>query len=650
MSYTLFDKKYLELKQLLIDGKVQEFEQKLDLLEFDELFEFGNFSEQTYQGKDFLSDYFGIKVLGEISYLVATKEIIVFANKNFNPDNFINITFNTLAFATEKLFDLGYYTDVAKYSLILLEYPDLNKEFKISILSYLATIANHNNEIHKELSYCEAMLKIDNRDTVVLLSYAYALQRNKQYEKAKIYLENLDDTFYFEKYLYLAHNAIQRNQDYTLAHKYFEDIGNLSNGGLKLEDRQRYLYFYNSLMCWGLSGNNELLEYIQDFKNNIQKVKDKQVATEWHSIGQLVELMNKGIYELGEGNLDKSIKYFEQAINTKKQGDLLITASYLKNIALITQESQKLIGQKLEKLPEFINEILQFISNMESNELFGDYKKILENYFELLKIALNIILHNDNSEINNRKTLLLKFNQRNITTSEFINRSFKLIKIIEEYKQEYSKTILKEITKNNYKERLKNLVNSNFGFDREVNFLHSLNTSKSINISISEIIIKTIKLIQTNEPSFIKDFKNQKTKSLLEDDFRSHFFYIFGLYIDVDAESLSRVGRTDLRLISNNFGTKTFEFKVWGRTGYDIVVKQLYEYLTDFEHEGFIFMVNPNQTSIEDKYIDNLQKVSMGYIKNTFDKKQIDNFTFFISKHKIHTKEKIIYHFILNLY
>ena len=152
--------------------------------------------------------------------------------------------------------------------------------------------------------------------------------------------------------------------------------------------------------------------------------------------------------------------------------------------------------------------------------------------------------------------------------------------------------------------------------------------------------------------SNVKEYKSNKTTQLLEADFRNIIYYNFGLSLDIttSAEALSRIGRTNLQLESNKFGTKTFEFKIWGSNDYKDVVKQIYEYLTDFEDVGFIFMVNKNKKSIDDEYIKNLQSSDMGYISNSLEKKDLHGYTIFISRHKIYVKEKRIYHFIYNLY
>jgi hypothetical protein len=120
--------------------------------------------------------------------------------------------------------------------------------------------------------------------------------------------------------------------------------------------------------------------------------------------------------------------------------------------------------------------------------------------------------------------------------------------------------------------------------------------------------------------------------------------------VHIYAESLSRAGRTDLKIESKIFGTKIFEFKVWGRNDHQKVISQIYGYLTDFENDGFVFMVNPNQKSIDDEYIKNLKSVEMGYIEDSFKRENIQNFEYFVSQHQIYTKRKTIYHFIYNIY
>lgn len=223
-----------------------------------------------------------------------------------------------------------------------------------------------------------------------------------------------------------------------------------------------------------------------------------------------------------------------------------------------------------------------------------------------------------------RKNKLQEFDRLNLTTSEFVHKSFQLVKLIENYINDYQNSILKDNIKNEYEKKLKKLVDLSFDIKNETSFLYSLNSTEDINLLLCDLILRTIELMQKNEPTFVKEYKSKKTTQLLETDFRNIVYYNFGLSLDitVSAEALSRVGRTDLQLESNKFGTKTFEFKIWGSNDYRDVVKQIYEYLTDFEDVGFIFMVNKNKKSIDDEYIKNLQSNDMGYISNSLQKKK----------------------------
>lgn len=650
----ILKQEYFYLKQLLIDGKIDVFDFEIGKLQFNELLEFGRFCQKTYKGSDFLNDYFGIKILGEVMYLITKRDLLVLNPKEFDEQKFWDLTFRGIATAAEKSFDLGFYSDAEKYCLRVIEYPKINKKDAIGFLSKLAMIANIKNEPVKELNHCEQMMKLDGKNPNIIINYAYSLNRNKLYDKARNYLEQLDDknANYFQKYNYLVLNTIYGWQDYKKAYKYLEKIAELSNGGKELNERNKYLYFHNSLIVWSLSGDKEFLNNILEFKKNAEKISDKQASNGWYEISSISELINKGIFDLNVGNFDKAKEFFNSVLKYGWKGQFPQLAQFLKNICEIIQENQRLHSQPIEKLPKYIDELLLFIQQLETEELFQEYKDILINYFDLLKSFVLVLTNNQLiNDLDKRKLVLQEFHHKNLTTSEFISKSFQLLKLIDDYLDEFPKTILKEITKQNYILKLQNLINSPFEVNSETKFLYSLNSVGNINNALCETIVKGIKLIQTNEPSFIKDLKSQKTNSLLETDFRNHFYYIFGLSNDtkIDAEGLSRVGRTDLRIESNKFGTKTFEFKIWGRHNHKEVVKQIYEYLTDFENEGFIFMVNPNEKKeIDNEYLSNLRLPEMDFI--TLETQEINGFKYYISKHKINVKIKTIYHFIYNVY
>lgn len=446
----------------------------------------------------------------------------------------------------------------------------------------------------------------------------------------------------FQVYNQLVNICIYGFRDFTKAFSYIENIFDMADRGYTLNDRNKFILLNNSLAVAGLSGDENLLAYIIDFKNHINNT-----FSESYQLAEIYELMNKGINKLNNTNLNDAQKYFLEIIQKKKEGKAIELTEFLNKICIILKEYTN-----IRKLDD-IKTLFEYIKSIEVEDFFKEYKEIIENYFYLLN-AFIILLENDIKidELSMRKSKLQEFNRLNLTTSEFIHKSFELIKLIESYINDYQNSILKDNIKNEYQIKLQNLIGLSFDIKKETSFLYSLNSTEDINLSLCDLTLRTIELMQKNEPTFIKEYKSKKTTQLLEADFRNIIYYKFGSIQDftISAEALSRVGRTDLQLESNKFGTKTFEFKIWGSNDYKDVVKQIYEYLTDFEDSGFIFMVNKNKKSIDDDYIKNLKSNDMGYISNSLQKKEMNNYNIFISKHKIHVKEKTIYHFIYNLY
>lgn len=468
----ILKQRYVYLKQLLIDGRTNDFDSELAKLKFNELLEFGLFCQKTYKGNDFLNDYFGIKILGEVTYLITKRNLIVLNPKEFDEQKFWELTFSGIASAAQKSFDLGFYNDAEKYCLRVIEYPNITTKDAIGFLSKLAIIANINNRPDLELNHCEQMMQLDSKNPDIIINYAYSLNRNKQYEKARNYLEKLDDKTvnYFQKYNYLVINAIYGWQDYKKAYKYLEKIAELSDGGLKLNDRNRYLYLHNSLITWSLSGDKEFLNYIIEFK---ESAKRNQTLNDWFEISLISELINKGIFELSISNYDKAKEFFNSVLKYEWKGEFPKLAKFLQNICIIIQENQKLLNQPIEKLQQNIDELLLFIQQLETDELFVEYKSILENYFYLLKSFVLVLTNNQQiSDLEIRRLALQKFNQKNLTTSDFISKCFQLLKLIDSYLLEYQETILKEITKQNYTQKLQRLINSPFQLNSETNFLY----------------------------------------------------------------------------------------------------------------------------------------------------------------------------------
>ncbi len=419
----ILKQRYIQLNQLLIDEKIDSFEQEIFKSQPIELFEFLLYCQKCFQDDDFFNNYFGIKLLGEITYLLSIQNLMVTNPKNFDEVGFRDKIFKGLAYATQKAFDYGYYKDAEKYALRVIEYPRIEKNAAIAFLSKLAIIANYYNEHEKELKYCEEMMKLDGEETNVILNYTYSLYRNKQYEKAKIYLEKCNDETenYFQKYNQLVLITLYGWQDYKKAFKYIEKIGELSKGGVNLNERNRYLYLHNLLIVCALSGSKELLGYILDFKKNAKEISNKHKSNNWDEILLISKLTNKGIFELSEGNFIKAREYFNEILNFSLDSlddemgseTMIQLAKFLQNICSIIDENQKLYAQPIEKLPVYIEELLSFIQRLETDELFKEYKYILTNYFNLLKSFALILLNNQPfSDLDKRKSILQKFHQK----------------------------------------------------------------------------------------------------------------------------------------------------------------------------------------------------------------------------------------------
>lgn len=649
----ILDKKYFFLKQLLVNGNYDDFDNEVAKLQFDELVEFSYFAYRSYKGTDFSQDYYGVKIIGEFTYLSTLRDIIILNPADFDENQFWEMNFKGLAFACDKALKLGFYNDAEKYAKQIVRYPRIETEALISFLSVLATCANKKGDKKEELEVCQRLLEIDKEDPKIIVSYAFALMENKEYEKSKYYLEKCIEKEYhdFKVYNYLALVAMYGDKNYVKAYSYLEKISEISHKGQKLTDRDRYVMYVNSLSISGLSGNSELLKNIRNFKNGVKNIKDKAVSNKWVAHAEICEFINIGIAQLRQGDNLSAKSYFDKIQNYDKKGEIIQLSEFLSKICLILEENSK-----IQNIDDVVS-LNEFVNNLETITLFKDYKEIISQYYSLYYSFWSTLIDKPiDIDIQKNRDKLQQYSDLNLTTSDFINKSFSLLKLIKNYNNDFLNSILKERLKQEYIDKLKRLTSQGFDISNETTFLYSLNKVDNITNAICELMVKTILLIQKNEPSFIRDYKAMKSKghktSLLETDFRDIFYRTFGLSYDIEisAEALSRVGRTDLQIESRKFGTKTFEFKIWGSNDYKDVVKQTYEYLTDFEKEGFIFMVNKNIGSIKHEYADNLKRNEMGYIVDSFETLKIGDFEFYESKHKISIETKIMYHFIYNIH
>ena len=107
-------------------------------------------------------------------------------------------------------------------------------------------------------------------------------------------------------------------------------------------------------------------------------------------------------------------------------------------------------------------------------------------------------------------------------------------------------------------------------------------------------------------------------------------------------------GRIDLKVTHNTISNKVIEFKGWWNNDKNEIVIQVCSYLTEFEGDAYIFMINHTKTDITDRYKEIICSEEMKYVRNSWEEvphKPSDYF-YFKSKHDISRKGKNVYHFI----
>jgi len=120
----------------------------------------------------------------------------------------------------------------------------------------------------------------------------------------------------------------------------------------------------------------------------------------------------------------------------------------------------------------------------------------------------------------------------------------------------------------------------------------------------NEILDRTIRTIAEDEGFLFKESSNR----ILEADFRDYVLTIIkssGYY--AFAEPSRRGGFVDI-LLKKGESECIIEFKVWGRRKYKEVIKQALDYGTSWTTEYATVMINPNNGSIIDKFVDNSRR------------------------------------------
>lgn len=171
------------------------------------------------------------------------------------------------------------------------------------------------------------------------------------------------------------------------------------------------------------------------------------------------------------------------------------------------------------------------------------------------------------------------------------------------------------------------------------------------NTEFCNLIIRAIHQMKLHRPDYVRNYIANSSIALQEEDFRDTIGFFFSAIFYVSSEEWRKEGRTDLIIKMNDNGQKIIEFKIWGRNDYKEVVQQVTErYLTEFDSDGYIIMVNGNKKSIKDKYIEYITNENAGYIDNSLNYYTISNFEYYETRHRTAFSEYRIYHFIYNIF
>ncbi len=308
------------------------------------------------------------------------------------------------------------------------------------------------------------------------------------------------------------------------------------------------------------------------------------------------------------------------------------------------------IEDKIEKL----NKIRFTLYNRVDDDFTYEYKKLILLYVEYLFAILNYIFNdNGNADGINIGVEKICFNKTNNIKINLLNCLYELKQIGESYEEnkglqffdnDYKKMYINKLKEASYNFCI-NMKKINLSFN-----VYNDNVSDK-NTEFCNQIIKAIHQMKLHRPDYVRNYITNPSIALQEENFRDTIGFFFSAVFDVSSEEWRKEGRTDLIIKMNDNGQKIVEFKIWGRNDYKEVVQQVTErYLTEFDSDGYIIMVNGNKNSITDKYIEYITDEEAGYIDNSLNKYTVSNFDYYETRHKTAFSEYKIFHFIYNIF
>jgi len=171
-------------------------------------------------------------------------------------------------------------------------------------------------------------------------------------------------------------------------------------------------------------------------------------------------------------------------------------------------------------------------------------------------------------------------------------------------------------------------------------------------IDFVDVLINGIRELQTQDikAEGIREIKKNNKNN--EEPFRDWFkTYLSGIYYSVNAEPVKGNGRIDLKIQDESIGTKIIEFKGWWNKDKNMLPKQIMGYLTDFEDEGFIILINNCKTKNVDKqYLKLIKSKEMGFKSIKEKVYKGTSYKYYITNHFDTIRTKSLYHLILNIF
>lgn len=638
----IINNKFVQLKNLLIDGLYEKFETNLDSLSNEELIYFAYFGSSTFKSSQ-KKEYYYHKLIGEVIHNLVSRKAFNGTISSDRNKKVLENAFGQLANSFETAFNSGFWIDVEKFGRCLIGYPDIDDEDYVYFLGLMASSAYNRNDVKSQVEFCRLMNNRVSDSPEIWSQLAYALMLNEEYEEAQRLLDNCIEKGYHKFHVYnqLSRVVLYHEQDFD---KSLEYLSYISKNIKPLTDRQNYLLYMNILSSCGLSGNLEKNDIIDEFLSHLES-KDSEFKSKWIKAAECFKHLNIGLNHLGNKQYHQAINYFQKISNEKDfEGIYKFGLAITKIIYIIIE-----IGRIRNANEATV--VLVHLTDVNIDSIYQKYIDLISIYVQLIHDSYKVLNNDSIDQLEVYKHVKINhFTVKNLFESNLMSKIFDLKYLINSYHSEYKNAILKNRFKEEMTNKFHQIIRDN-DLGNDLKFLYFDDTI-SKEFHIIDLTIKSILLLQRSEPSFLKNFRLGKVKSLYESDFRDVIYRTFGLTYDVivTSESLSKKGHTDLQIFSKKLGDITFEFKIWGKNDYKSVVSQILGYLTSNQHNGFIFMINSNKSSIESVYLEEVIISSSSFIQKSLRKERRSNFKYYTSNHLTTDGMKTIYHFLYNIY